>query len=253
MGDSVINNNEGNCLNCGTTVSGKYCSNCGQKYQPTKLPLKFFLDDVVETLFTIDNRVFRTIIDLFTKPGKVTQDYIDGKRAKYLPPLRVYLSISVIYFLLAQFIDSDKILFVNFSQDGDSRINLAKFVQTGLFLLVPVMAGILKILHRKRKAFYIEYLIFSIHIHSIWFVFFTVQLLLISLGNLLSGQVSILVENGILTIGELSQIAAMIYLAIYIKKVFQETWLKGIIKSILALFLYLLSLGLVTFIAIGIF
>lgn len=253
MEESIYITKEGACLNCGAEVQGNYCSNCGQKMQPTKLPLRLFLEDVVETLFTIDNRFFRTLGDLFFKPGKVTKEYIDGKRAKYLPPLRVYISISVVYFLLAQFIESDKILFVNFTQDEDSNINLAKVIQAGLFLLVPVMAGLLKLLHRKRKAFYIEYLIFSIHIHSIWFVFFTIQLLLMSLAKSLSPFVPSIVESMISVLVDFSQISAMIYLVIYVKKVFQETWLKAILKSIIGLFLYLACLGLITFLALWFF
>lgn len=253
MVNSLKDKQEGNCLNCEARVSGNYCSNCGQKLQPTKLPIRLFLEDVLETLLTIDNRLFRTLRDLFFKPGRVTEEYIEGKRAKYLPPLRVYISISVIYFLLAQFIESDKILFVNFTQDEGSRINLAKLIQTGLFLLVPVMAAILKVLHKKRNAFYIEYLIFSIHIHSIWFVCFTFQLLMKWFVNIVSGQIPLLVENGILVVGELSQIIAIIYLAICLKRVFQETWVKALLKSITALFLYLITLALITFIAVGIF
>ncbi len=250
--EEIVSKKEGSCLNCGAEVQGNYCSNCGQKFQPTKLPIKLFLEDVVETLFTFDNRIFKTLKDLFIKPGKITTDYIAGQRAKYLPPLRIYLSISLVYFLLAQFIDSDKILFVNFSQNGEERINLAKVIQTGLFFLVPVMAGILKLLHRKRNAFYIEYLIFSIHIHSIWFVFFTIQLLLMSLAKSLSPYVPSMVEIMISVLGEFSQIAAIIYLAICTKKVFMETWLKAILKSIAGLFLYLLCLALITLIAMWI-
>lgn len=239
-----------NCLNCGEEVSGNYCSNCGQKFQPTKVPLRLFLDDVVETLFTIDNRLFRTLRDLFLKPGKVTIDYIEGRRAKYLPPLRIYLSISVVYFLFAQFIESDKILFVNFTQDAESDLNLAKIIQTGLFFLVPVLALILKIFHRKRKAFYIEYLIFSVHLHSVWFVLFTIQMLIGFLVTILGDGLSSTVNNAVSIFGETFQIGAMIFLVISVKKVFGENWMKAIFKSISTLFIYLLSLGLVTFLAI---
>ncbi|MFV1884799.1 MAG: DUF3667 domain-containing protein [Balneola sp.] len=237
---------EGACLNCGTLVQGNYCSNCGQKFQPTKLPIKQFLEDAIETLFTIDNRLFRTIKDLFVKPGKVTKEYIIGKRAKYLPPLRVYLSISVVYFLLAQIIESDKILFVNFTQDGDSRINLAKAVQTAMFFLVPVMAGILKLFHLKRKAFYVEYLIFSVHIHSVWFVFFTIQLLLMSLENALSGHVSSSFGSVLNIIVDLPQIAALIFFIIYMKRVFEGSWTKTVIKGLVTITLYLSTLAIAT-------
>ncbi|HAW82051.1 MAG TPA: hypothetical protein DCX27_21525, partial [Balneola sp.] len=84
---------DNHCLNCNEPVSGNYCSNCGQKFQPTKLPLRIYLEDTVETLFNVDNRVFKTLKDLFLKPGKITKEYISGHRATYLPPLRIYISI----------------------------------------------------------------------------------------------------------------------------------------------------------------
>ena len=239
-------------MNCGTEVPGNFCSNCGQKFQPTKLPLREFLEDAVETLFNLDSRALRTLKELFLKPGKVTLKYIEGKRAAYLPPLRIYISISVIYFLIAEFIDSEKILFVNFTQDGDSHVNLAKIIQVGMFFLVPVMAGILKVFHQRRKAFYVEYLIFSVHIHSVWFVLFTFQLVFFYLARFLEGSVLPLITNIITVMGESFQIGAMIFFVIYVKRVFQEKWVKAILKSIASLFLYLICLALVTFIAIGI-
>lgn len=251
MNNSVIQK-EGVCLNCGTEVQGNYCSNCGQKFQPTKLPLNQFLEDAVETLFNLDNRVLKTLKDLFLKPGKVTLEYIEGKRATYLPPLRIYISISVIYFLIAELIGSEKILFVNFTQDGDSQINLAKVIQIGMFFLVPVMAAILKLLHRKRKAFYVEYLIFSMHIHTIWFVLFTFQLMMVYIAGVLEGNFPSLVNNIIYLTGESFQIGAFIFFGVYVKKVFLESWLKTILKSVATIFLYLLCLALVTFVAIGI-
>ena len=75
------------CLNCGSAEVQNYCPVCGQKAQPTRLPLKLFFHDAIESLFNIDNRWLKTLRDLFIKPGKVTREYIEGKRARYLPPL----------------------------------------------------------------------------------------------------------------------------------------------------------------------
>lgn len=238
------------CLNCGSTSVENFCANCGQKAQPTKLPFRVFLKDAAETLFNIDNRVFRSLRDLFRYPGKLTREYVEGHRATYLPPLRIYISISVIYFLLAQVIDSHKILFVNFTLDDESEINLAKIIQTALFFLVPVLAGILKLLHRKRKAYYVEYLIFSMHIHSIWFVLFTFQLLVNYAGELLISETIPWLSTAMITFSEMFQILAMIYLVVSIRKVYQQKWIVVLLKSFAALFLYLLSLGVTTFLAL---
>lgn len=242
------------CLNCGSTNVEEYCANCGQKAQATKQPFRVFLTDAVETLFNIDSRIFKTLKDLFRYPGKLTNEYVAGKRATYLPPLRIYISISVIYFLLAQLINTDTILFVDFTLDEESAdLNLAKVIQTAMFFLVPVMAGFIALLQRKRKAFYVEYLIFSMHIHSIWFVLFTIELLFSYLIEFFFSGSSNSIVTVISVAVETFQLFAMIYLVLSMKKVYQQKWFITIIKSFTVLFLYLTSLALVTFLAFIVF
>jgi hypothetical protein len=228
------------CLNCGSHDIGNYCARCGQKAQATRQPLRVFLSDAVESLFNIDNRWFRTIKDLFAKPGKVTQDYIEGKRARYLPPLRIYLSVSVIYFLLVWLVDSNQIFFINFESDDGSIANLAEVIQYLLFFLVPVFAFIVKVFHRKRKeAYYVEYLIFSFHIHTLWLVFLMVELFTIWLDGSFTQN---WVKAVAIIIGVPAQLATFGYLIIYLKKVFNNSWLKSFSKSFGIMILYMATL-----------
>jgi len=239
MVDSLVNNKEGNCLNCGTIESGKYCSNCGQKFQPTKVPLKLFLEDAVETLFNIDNRWLKTLKHLFINPGKVTIEYIEGKRAQYLPPLRVYLSISILYFLVITLVDSNQIFFINFSDSEENVGDLATIIQSLLFFLVPVFAILTSILYRKRKAFYVEYLILSLHIHTVWFVLLMIELFTVWLdGN--NEQQWAKITATILSAP--AQLGTLIYVVLYFKKMFNESWIKTIAKSLGLMVLYILSL-----------
>lgn len=235
------------CLNCGSKKIEKYCAHCGQKAQATKQPLKIFVSDTVETLFNIDSRWLRTLKDLFVHPGKVTKEYIKGKRAQYLPPLRVYLSISIIYFLLIQLVDSNQIFFINFSSDDGESSDLGTVIQYALFLLVPLFALYARLFHWKRKAFYVEYLIFSFHIHTIWFVFLMIELLTVWLStNFEQEWVSIIAM--ILSVP--AQAATYIYLVIYLRKTFSQKWSTAIIKSLGIMILYMLTLGLTTMIYI---
>lgn len=234
----------GACLNCGTHVAGNYCSNCGQKFQPTKLPLRLFLKDAVETLFNVDNRWLKTLKDLFAKPGKVTKEYIDGKRAQYLPPLRIYLSVSIVYFLLIQLSDSEQVFFINFSGDDQEGLStVGTVIQYALFFLVPVFAWFAKLLHRKRKAFYIEYLIFAFHIHTVWFVFLMLELFTVWL-NSTSGQGWVSTLAFILSIP--AQALTFIYLIVYLKKTFDQSWFIAFLKSFILMLLYLTMLALTT-------
>ena len=227
------------CLNCGSTNVEEYCANCGQKAQATKQPLKVFLSDAVETLFNIDSRWLQTVKHLFAKPGFVTKEYIAGKRATYLPPLRIYISISIVYFLIVQLIDSNQVFFINFGADDGSEDNIAKVIQYSLFFLVPVMGGIAKLLYRKRKLFYVEHLIFSFHIHSIWFVLLTIELFSVWLTDTYQSQ-TIDIIAAILSAP--AQLATFVYVVLYMKNIHNESWIKTIGKSFILMTLYIVAL-----------
>jgi hypothetical protein len=97
------------CLNCSTELKGPFCYYCGQ---PDRNFLRFFpalLRDLMEDLLDLDSRFMRTIKPLLFKPGKLTRDYMDGRRFRYAPPMRLYIFSSIVFFLLAAFLSSDSI------------------------------------------------------------------------------------------------------------------------------------------------
>jgi hypothetical protein len=91
-----------NCLNCRSDLSEKdvYCSQCGQKVQSPIIRFKDFLKDAFEDYFSIDSKIFKSLFPLLFKPGFLTIEYINGKRNSYVPPFRLFLIISITYFLL---------------------------------------------------------------------------------------------------------------------------------------------------------
>lgn len=92
-----------NCLNCGTALSGQYCGNCGQRSRSRLISIWELLRDAFGDLLEFDSRVWRTLIPLITRPGKLTRDYLEGRRARYMPPFRTYLVLSIVFFLVAFF------------------------------------------------------------------------------------------------------------------------------------------------------
>jgi len=93
------------CLNCGhpLDMSDKYCPNCSQANSTKKLTLKDFFDEFFSGLFNYDSRLLKTLSALLWRPGRITKDYIEGKRVSYTNPFRFLLSLAFIYFLMFAF------------------------------------------------------------------------------------------------------------------------------------------------------
>src|ERR1700733_1643208 len=89
------------CENCDALVTQKYCGVCGQRREPPVHSLWHFSQVATEDLTHADSRLWRTLSALLFKPGYLTQQFLAGRRARYLPPLRLYLVLSVVFFLLA--------------------------------------------------------------------------------------------------------------------------------------------------------
>ncbi len=90
-----------NCENCGTALEGEYCSACGQRYEPHVHSLGHFASEAFESVTHADSRLWRTIGYLLTRPGFLSREFFEGRRARYLPPFRLYLVISVLFFVVA--------------------------------------------------------------------------------------------------------------------------------------------------------
>lgn len=91
---------ENNCLNCGVTVLGRFCQNCGQENVEPKETVWHFLNHFLNDITHFDGKFFTTLKDLLFKPGYLSKEYMLGKRMKYLNPVRMYLFTSFIFFLI---------------------------------------------------------------------------------------------------------------------------------------------------------
>jgi hypothetical protein len=97
------------CLNCGTGLEGPFCFYCGQ---PDRNFMRFFpalLRDLLDDLLDLDSRFMRTLKPLLFKPGKLTRDYMIGRRFRYTPPMRLYIFSSIAFFLLATLLSNNVI------------------------------------------------------------------------------------------------------------------------------------------------
>jgi hypothetical protein len=87
------------CLNCGATVTERFCSRCGQENTQPKESLGHLVGHFFEDITHFDAKIFVTLKDLVLRPGFLTREYIAGKRVRYLNPIRMYVFISAVFFI----------------------------------------------------------------------------------------------------------------------------------------------------------
>jgi hypothetical protein len=90
---------EKNCLNCGTTVQGRYCQICGQENIEPKENFWTMFTHFFNDITHFDGKFFTTLKDLLFKPGFLSAEYMKGKRMSYLNPVRMYVFTSALFFL----------------------------------------------------------------------------------------------------------------------------------------------------------
>jgi hypothetical protein len=100
-GDATLPSAATRCANCGATVTRRYCPDCGQRRDAQVHSLWGFLGEATETLTHADSRLWQTLLALLLRPGLLTREFLAGRRARYLPPFRLYFVLSVALFLIA--------------------------------------------------------------------------------------------------------------------------------------------------------
>lgn len=104
------------CENCQTALQGHYCHACGQSAHNPVRSFAHAVEEVFESFWHLDGRIFRTLRDLLV-PGRLANAYLEGKRVRYIPPLRLFVVLSLLTFFVAKLavhIDAG-------GQDNDAR------------------------------------------------------------------------------------------------------------------------------------
>ena len=343
------------CLNCGTTLSGQYCGHCGQRSRSRLISIWELLQDAFGDLLELDSRVWQTLIPLITRPGKLTRDYLEGRRARYMPPFRTYLVLSIVFFMVA-FFDPGKELGILFEPeeevaevseaerqiaaeaiiagdlasgdvstdsattaaavdnpggnsddseentdtdekeggfslvvsdddpDSDDNCNIENFqdadipkwlasrlskerlmmvcerviaddgkaflsklldnIPVALFVLLPLMALILKLLYPLSKRFYVEHLLFVVHFHAFFFLLMILQILFSRLGLAIG-----LPEPAL----DITVFATSLYVPVYLyksmRKVYEQRNLITMPKFLVLMFTYFFGFSSILFFA----
>jgi hypothetical protein len=201
--------NDRRCLNCGEALHGAFCGACGQRSVPANPSVSELAGDAWHELSGYDGRVAETFRNLL-RPGRLTIDYLRGRRARYLSPVRLYLIASVVYFLAAasapenasglrigvwddrgnpQLSAADRaeleadiadevwpvrVLLESIAKDPAAfRARVFTIVPRVFFAMLPIFAGIFWLFYRPVR--FPAVLVFAAHLHSFAFLALTIS------------------------------------------------------------------------------
>jgi hypothetical protein len=85
------------CLNCGSGRVEEFCPECGQENLDPLVPVQMILKDAAEDLLKFDSRLLATLRPLLLRPGFLTAEYLAGRRAPYIAPMKLFLIVSALY------------------------------------------------------------------------------------------------------------------------------------------------------------
>lgn len=204
--ESVPNLESAFCYNCGIRLNGRFCAACGQKARPLGITVSDFVHDFIHETLHVDGRIFQSIRRLLMSPGFLTREYLQGRRAQWISPIRLYLIFSVMYFALSAFApfrgvydpnpgggwnfsgrsglqigitaendedaeDEAKALGFENADALEQAVNRAvlAWIPRVMFLLLPFFAWLVALAFRRVDHNYLHHLIFAVHVHAAWF------------------------------------------------------------------------------------
>jgi hypothetical protein len=194
------------CRNCNAEVTGNFCAACGQENTDYRVSLRRLAGDLVDEVFQLESRLWRSLWTLFRRPGLLTLEYNAGRRVRYTTPLRLYMLASIAYFLVVSFYPS-KDFTVDFNTVDDvkeeiappssfrsqleRRLKVVKEDQRAaterarraidewgpriMALLVPLFALLTFAFFRRPRLFYVEHLVFALHVHAAAFLLWMIS------------------------------------------------------------------------------
>ena len=220
------------CKNCRTQFDGGFCPNCGQKDIDLERPMSSLVGDVLKETIDLDGRASHTIRALFLRPGFLTNEFLAGRRRMYTPPLRLYLVLSVTFFVLVAWLAGQGVLLDPSQATAADAASQEQFLSNDLprmmFVLLPIFALLMKVVFFRRL--YFDHIIFSIHLHSAAYV---VLALMLPIEELANDYIFLMIAQVILLFGFIA------YFIVAVRRVYEAGWVVSILKSLLVLFGYM--------------
>ena len=245
------------CLNCESTIEGKFCSNCGQKTDTHRITAKhFFMHDLLHGVWHIEKGILFTIKQALIRPGQAALEYIAGKRIRYYNVF--YLILILIGLTLVVNKIYDNMMFEYFSikkeagttaQAKDIDKFLSNYTKLIIYAFVPLFAFNSFVLFKRKKLNFSEHLIIAGMIFlGVIFITFLLELLyftdFLKYVDGLSNMLIFLVPATIL-----------VYFTTSYYRTFRKEYSAGttVFKIVLFLLLLIMEIFAILFLAIGIY
>jgi Protein of unknown function (DUF3667) len=252
------------CRNCGAHLAGRYCAQCGQAAGVHVPSTREIVLEAIEGLTHLDSRLWRTLQALWFRPGKLTLEFIAGRRAAYLPPFRLYLVLSLIFFLVES-LSADRVNFVVFDLDAGQAsthplrcedISLSALgrnwgprithacqeaqrdkgarlwgiaiheMPKAMFFFLPVIAFLQMLMYWWPRHRYAEHLLFFLHLHAFFFSVMTAVALAADAGAALPAA-----SRGLDTLVTLLLWTVPVYTLLALRRVFRRGWALTLVKA----------------------
>ena len=241
---------ETNCLNCGAEVTGKFCSECGQENVDSHENFFHLVGHYTADFFHFESKIPRSVILLLTKPGFLTNEYWQGRRIRYIHPLRLFLFVSVLFVASAAFYHQHfrkserTVVIIAGKQAAEKQIyaervkkdieELQRLMLVGTdrffndlkyisFFMLPIYAFVFQALYRRQKRFYIDHLVYTLHLQSFGYAVVAVAML-----------IPFLSRHSIRIVQWATVLLLLVYMAQSLRYLYRQSWPKTILKSVIA-------------------
>jgi hypothetical protein len=175
------------CKNCGTRSELHYCPACGQRISVYKVTFRETLDDLMDSLFTVNAPLIITLKSLILNPGKLFTSYLEGQRRKYYKPVAFFLLTTLIYLIIRSLLginifENSSIVVEDSAETGELLTKGRNFmllnINNLLFFFVFTLAFFNKLFFYSKQTL-AEYLAIAFYLVGMYTIIVTLNLFLI--------------------------------------------------------------------------
>lgn len=240
-------------MTCGSELAGEYCHACGERSRGEPPTLLRFVGEVIGEAIDADGRIVKSVRTLVMRPGRLTVEYMQGRRKPYLGPAAIFIFMNVLFFFVQPLsnlvtfnatlhsqtnwypysgwaeekvqshLDSSRISRDQYAVKFDAASN--GYARSLVFVQVPLFALCVALLQVLKRRFYIEHLVYATHFFATVLLFSVVTSLVIYIlwkaGVMSSFNVELPFNVFIVT-----------YLTLSLREVYGDGWFAAVLKGV---------------------